>query len=144
MTGAITSFKDEFSFLSNFYPALVVLDRVTYRTVEHAYVAAKSLDAAFRQEVWDTDTPGQVKRLGRRVELRSDWDDVKLAVMDDLLRQKFMAPKERQLLLTTGKRTLVEGNNWGDTFWGVCKNTGQNHLGRLLMQIRLDIRAGTL
>ena len=44
----------------------------------------------------------------------------------------------RSLLVATGDRELIEGNTWGDTFWGVDKNTGQgeNHLGRILMELR--------
>ena len=94
--------------------------------------------------MWHTITPGQVKCLGRGVKLREGWDDIKLSVMEDLLRQKFTETYVRGRLLDTGKRILVEGNNWGDTFWGVCRNTGQNQLGRLLMKIRLDIRNGSM
>lgn len=141
MAKAITRFDGEYSFLSNFYPSdRIVYDRVAYRTVEHAYVAAKSLDVDFRQEVWDTPTPGQAKRLGREVELRADWDDIKLDVMKDLIHQKFQNTVLRQQLIATNKSMLVEGNTWGDTFWGVCKNTGQNHLGRILMDERFEIR----
>jgi predicted NAD-dependent protein-ADP-ribosyltransferase YbiA (DUF1768 family) len=60
--------------------------------------------------------------------------------MRDLLRQKFAHPELRRLLLATGDAELVEGNTWGDRFWGVCAGRGQNHLGRLLMAIRAEIR----
>ena len=39
-------------------------------------------------------------------------------------------------LLATGKATLVEGNSWGDTFWGVCRGKGKNMLGKILMRVR--------
>ena len=77
------------------------------------------------------------KRLGKSVELRTDWSQIKLEVMADLLWQKFIInPKLRSMLLATGDRELVEGNTWGDTFWGKCGGVGTNHLGNLLMRLR--------
>jgi predicted NAD-dependent protein-ADP-ribosyltransferase YbiA (DUF1768 family) len=61
--------------------------------------------------------------------------------MEDLSRQKFSHPELRQKLLDTGSCTLVEGNTWGDTFWGVCDGVGENHLGKLLMTIRADLES---
>jgi hypothetical protein len=69
--------------------------------------------------------------------LRADWEDIRLEVMLNLLRQKFAPGSElRTKLETTTPHELVEGNTWGDTFWGVCNGVGQNNLGRLLMQVR--------
>ena len=59
--------------------------------------------------------------------------------MEMLLRQKFADPALREQLLNTKDSMLIEGNNHGDTFWGVCKGEGQNQLGRLLMKIRQEI-----
>jgi ribA/ribD-fused uncharacterized protein len=132
----ITEFQGANRFLSNFWPATVVLDGVTYPTVEHAYVAAKTLDPARRAEIAATAKPGDVKRLGRKLKLRGDWDEIKLSVMEDLVRQKFAHPELRRALSATGNEDLVEGNSWGDTFWGVCRGVGQNHLGRILMRVR--------
>ncbi len=47
----------------------------------------------------------------------------------------------REKLLATGDRKLVEGNTWGDTFWGVCRGNGKNHLGKILMKIRAELQA---
>lgn len=132
----INSFHGEYRFLSNFWPVDVTLDGVTYPSVEHAYVAAKTLDVAIRGEILMIELPGDVKRLGRKIKLRSDWEAVKLSIMTDLVRQKFARPDLRKLLAMTGKATLIEGNTWGDTFWGVCKGVGENHLGKILMEVR--------
>lgn len=132
----IDSFKDSYRFLSNFYPCLVELDGEVYRSIEHAYVAAKSLDPVVRELIRMIDTPGQVKRLGRELVLRPDWDDVKLPIMTDLVTQKFTDVGLRKLLVETSPAELVEGNTWGDTFWGVCDGVGRNHLGRILMSVR--------
>jgi len=136
----IKSFTGEYRFLSNFYPAVVVLDGKEYPTVEHAYQAAKTADEAEREKIRLAASPVQAKRLGKVVSLRSDWDAVKLQIMEDLLRQKFSIPHLKDKLLSTGDKELVEGNWWGDTFWGVYEGEGENHLGRLLMKIRDELR----
>jgi len=140
---AITSFKGAYAFLSNFTPAVVRLpgsDR-KYPTVEHAYQAAKTTDDDTRYAIWSARTPGRAKRLGQKVQIRPDWEDVKLGVMLGLLRQKFGDHEVLQTqLLATGDMDLVEGNGWGDTYWGVCAGVGENHLGQLLMQVRREIR----
>ena len=59
-----------------------------------------------------------------------------LDVMRDLVVQKFSDPLLQSLLETTGDEELIEGNHWGDVFWGVCKGVGENHLGKILMKVR--------
>jgi predicted NAD-dependent protein-ADP-ribosyltransferase YbiA (DUF1768 family) len=56
--------------------------------------------------------------------------------MEELLRQKFSNPVMARKLLDTDENVLVEGNDWNDTFWGVCNGKGENHLGILLMKTR--------
>lgn len=134
-TDCISKFTDEYRWLSNFWPVEVVLDGETYPSVEHAYQAAKTHPE--HREQFKHCTAGQAKRLGRRVPMRPEWEDIKIAVMRDLIQQKFaLDSKLGEELLGTGSMTLVEGNHWGDTFWGVCDGVGQNHLGNLLMEQR--------
>jgi ribA/ribD-fused uncharacterized protein len=147
----IDRFDGKYRFLSNFYPARVVLNLRVYDTVEHAYQAAKTLSKSERHTIRDAPTPGKAKRLGRRVTLRADWEDVKLEVMEELVRFKFREPRLKQLLLDTGDALLIEGNTWGDRFWGACIGSveglprwndgggyiyGENWLGRILMAER--------
>ena len=83
---------------------------------------------------------GQAKRLGKRVELRPDWEDVKIDIMRQVLKSKFTQnPELKAKLIATGDAELIEGNNWNDRFWGVCNGKGQNHLGRLLMELRAEL-----
>jgi len=63
-----------------------------------------------------------------------------MQMMEELLRLKFESPELRKLLLETGEHELIEGNNWGDRFWGVVDGVGDNHLGKLLMKIRAELR----
>lgn len=133
---AIIEFRGRYRFLSNFYPSSVILDNVQYPTVEHAYQAAKCKHRSDRIKIRSTATPGEAKRLARRLSIRDDWDDVKLSVMESLVRQKFSTDPLKSQLLQTGQEDLIEGNTWGDIFWGVCRGQGHNHLGRILTMIR--------
>ena len=133
----IDSFRGEYEFLSNLHPCTVVLDGLEYPSVEHAYQAAKSTDPEFRRKVRKAPVK-MAMRWGKKTKCRSDWDRIKRGVMERLLRQKFNDPELWVLLQSTGERALVEGNTWGDTYWGVCKGVGRNHLGRLLMKIRSE------
>jgi ribA/ribD-fused uncharacterized protein len=134
---AITWFEDPpYEFLSNFHPATVRLDGVEYPTVEHAYQAAKTLDFSEREHVRSASTPALAKERGQQVTVRRDWNGRKVAVMRDLLAQKFADPVLRERLAVTTPLELIEGNTWGDRFWGVYEGEGENWLGRLLMEIR--------
>lgn len=136
----IEQFSEEHAFLSNFHPSIVFLDGHMYPTVENAFQAAKCLNAEDRAQ-FATLTPGQAKRLGRKIALRPDWDTYRVQVMKDLVLQKFRHHAELQeKLLATGDATLVEGNRWHDTFWGVCDGVGQNNLGKILMDVRSILR----
>lgn len=142
----ILKFDGEHRFLSNFWPAQVVLDGERYASVEAAYQAGKTLDEGFRQQVRDCgEDSAAVKKLGKKVgksvRLRPSWsDEFKLKLMNELVRQKFAQPALKAQLLATGDQELEEGNWWGDRFWGVCKGEGENHLGKILMAVREELR----
>ena len=141
----ITRFFDDYRWLSNFWPARVRgVGGLWYPTVEHGYVAAKSKDPEVWKAIQQVEKPGQVKRIGRTIELRPEWESYngafKIAAMSDLLEQKFADPILRAKLNETKGRELIEGNTWGDTFWGQCPvGNGHNHLGKLIMSIRDDV-----
>lgn len=145
MIALITEFRGEYRFLSNFWP----LNGGTTMTAEHFYQAAKAVSADDQRWVYDAPTPGEAKRRGRRVTVRSDWDDVKLEIMLAVVRAKFTDNDElARRLVATGDAALVEGNEWHDNYWGRCtcarcvraEIVGQNHLGKILMQVRDELR----
>lgn len=138
----ISSFTGKYRFLSNFHLHYVEGEhRLMFPTNEHAYQAAKTDDLRSMLEIQRCITPGQAKKLGRSVKLRDNWDDIKLDIMLGLIRKKFADPALRAQLLATGGEQLVEGNIWNDTYWGVCADKGENHLGVLLMEVRAEIRS---
>lgn len=132
----INKFEGEYRFLSNFWPAEVEFDGVTYPTVEHAYQAAKTTKISERKNIKGALTPEMAKKMGKAITLRADWETIKIGVMRDLINKKFDIPELKKLLLKTEDQDLIEGNWWNDTFWGVCKGKGENHLGKLLMEKR--------
>lgn len=136
----IDSFRGKYNFLSNFYTANVTLDGKRYQTVEHAYQAAKTLDENQRGYIWSLLHPAAAKKAGYKVTLRSDWENIKVDIMKDLVRQKFQSAFVKRMLLNTGDAELIEGNDWNDTFWGVCKGVGQNQLGKILMGVREELK----
>jgi N-glycosidase YbiA len=136
----IDKFEGTYRFLSNFWPCEVQFEGETYPSVEHAYQAAKTDDEEQRANIRLAPDAKTAKRLGKKVTMREDWDDVRLQVMASLLAQKFAQGSElANQLLATKNQQLVEGNWWGDTFWGVCKGKGENHLGELLMKQRRNL-----
>ena len=140
----INCFEGKYAFLSNYYPSVFTYEGIEYPTNEHFFQAMKTLNIDERKEIAACETPGRAKRMGRRVQLRPDWEEVKVDVMREGLRLKFQNPKLRAMLLATGDEELIEGNTWHDRTWGrcicsKCGGQGQNLLGQLLMELREEI-----
>lgn len=143
MRDAITSFCDEYEYLSNFYEVDVQWDGRTYRNSEAAFQSAKTLDPQIRDSFTLLD-PLSAKRKGRQVALRSDWETVKSTIMETVVRAKFRQHLDlAKRLMETGNAELMEGNDWNDTCWGVDLRTGEgeNRLGKILMSVREELQS---
>lgn len=144
MSDPINRFADEYAWLSNFYPCEIKMDGLVYPNVESAYVSAKVVDKKEKARIHKLSLqypPGYIKKVGRSVNMRQDWDGIKLEVMEECLKQKFALGTElAKMLVATGERELIEGNTWNDRYWGVCNGVGRNHLGKLLMKRRKDLQ----
>lgn len=136
----IDRFNGEYAFLSNYSASPFRINYVLFPTMEHYFQANKADNQNDYLHIAYAPTPGEAKRLGRKIQLRPDWEEIKDNVMLTGLRKKFADPELRNLLLATGDEELIEGNYWGDTYWGVCNGVGQNKLGKLLMQVREEIK----
>jgi ribA/ribD-fused uncharacterized protein len=142
----IAEFQGEYRFLSNFYPATVEFEGVTYPSVEHAYQSAKTLNMDERRRIAAIVDPADAKRAGRALNpQRPDWEQVKFLVMEQCVRYKFSHSNAlRAKLLATGSAILEEGNNWNDRIWGICppnSGDGENRLGKILMKVRAELRS---
>ena len=140
-------FKDEYNFLSNFYLSRFLYHGTFWRSVEHAFQAAKCKDLEMNEYIHSLELPAEAKKIGRKVELRLDWEDVKIGIMADLILCKFTQNEElKNKLLKTNSMYLEEGNWWHDNFWGncycdKCKDTkGENILGIILIEVREYIK----
>jgi hypothetical protein len=152
----IGTFDGQYRFLSNFYPASVILDGKEYPSTEHAFQAAKfSRTAPIRERIRKTRSARTAKRLGHTPGMfmtQRAWRDYRsLTIMRDVVWQKFTRHEElKRLLLATGEKRLEEGNTWHDNTWGICHckgckalrergypySMGRNQLGKILMQVR--------
>ena len=135
----ITTFQGPHRFLSNFFaepfsvPLPMCGEPVIVPTAEHAYQALKTHNPEEVTRILAARTPGAARRAGQRAEIREDWEVVKIGIMDHVLKHKFIRGSAlAEQLTATGDARLVEGNNWGDTFWGVSRGEGENWLGKLL------------
>ena len=141
---AITRFRGQYHFLSNFWPAPVrsAHSDIVYPTAEHAYVASKTADWDLRRQIAGLASPAIAKRFGRTIVLRPNWHRLKLPCMRAAVDGKFRQnPLLAEMLCGTGDAELVEGNDWNDTYWGVCRGKGDNHLGLILMEVRKKLSA---
>lgn len=130
------AFRGELEFLSNFYPAAIVMDEITFQSSEHLYHYLKMATNEGRNAILNASTPLAAKRLSRKFPLRDDWEEVKLDVMRKVVRLKFTQHPELMAKLKNVTGEIIEENYWGDVFWGVCNGVGENHLGKILMEIR--------
>lgn len=137
----INGFQGDYRFLSNFWPCSIQYQQLLYPTLEHAYHAAKIESLIIKERIKDCPTPAAAKDFFETYQIKPDhgWTVArKLLVMEELLTLKFggKEPFLTRALLATSDAVLIEGNTWGDTFWGVYHTTGENHLGQLLMKVR--------
>lgn len=143
---------DEARFLSNFYPykknggkyphlVKIIYNNIVFDCVENAYQAAKSPDRNLQLE-FSKMSPYDTKAYWEtHTEIRTDWDDVKLSLMTDFVWQKFYSNSNlAQMLIATQDAVLEEGNDWGDVFWGICEGKGENKLGKILMDLRSELK----
>lgn len=139
ITNTGMTFRGDYWFLSNFCYAPIEYKGIEYPSVECAYQAQKTDDVTLKRK-FATISAKEAKRLGRQIKPPADWYDRNVQIMTELLRIKFENQYMKRKLLATGNEPLIENNRWNDTFWGVCNGVGNNMLGKLLMQIRDELK----
>ena len=136
----IGPFRGNYFFLSNMYSAPVTLDIRTYPCAETAFQAYKTEWSNEKDQFLGLNGY-EARKLGRRIPLRKDWEKIKDDVMLYIIKAKFEQNADLRLkLFATGNEELIEINSWGDTYWGVCNGKGLNKLGKILMQVREELR----
>jgi ribA/ribD-fused uncharacterized protein len=133
----IAGFRGEYFFLSNFFLAKVKAGGLVFENNEAAFQSYKSKD----RELFCHLEPSAAKRKGRRVQLRPDWEEIKVEVMYNVVFFKFSQnPDLRDKLIATGDAELIEENNWRDRTWGTVNGVGKNLLGKILMRVREELK----
>jgi ribA/ribD-fused uncharacterized protein len=132
---------DEYGCFSNFAPYPIEVDGQRWPTSEHYFQAQKFEDPEHREAIRREKSPMIAARMGRdrKKKLRRDWESVKIAVMRKALQAKFTQhPDIQAILLATGDAKIVEHTE-NDRYWGDGGDgSGQNWLGRLLMELRAE------
>jgi ribA/ribD-fused uncharacterized protein len=122
---------------------MIEFNGTEFKSVEHAYMSAKSYDPKWKEFCHVEENPGIVKRKSKEIQVRDDWEMVKVEIMRKCLHAKFTQEPFRSMLLATGTQYIQEGNYWHDTFWGVDITVdppeGKNVLGTLIMDIRANL-----
>lgn len=137
------SARDAHGCFSNFSAHGVELKGRWWPTSEHYFQAQKFAGTPHEEAIRLAKTPKQAAEMGRDRSrpLRPDWEQVKDDVMREAVRQKFLTHADiRKVLLETGDEEIVE-NAPGDRYWGIGKDgTGKNMLGKILMEVRAELR----
>jgi N-glycosidase YbiA len=118
-----------------------------WTTVEHYYQAHKFHGTEFEHlmaQIQAAPTPELAAKIGRDPDrqIHPDWDRCKCELMYRAIRQKFSSHLDiQQVLLDTLDAEIIEDSPV-DYFWGCgIDKTGANHLGRILMRVRDDLRS---
>ena len=130
-------FRGELFFLSNHFGTKIQINELIFENAESAFQSFKDLK---RQREFEKIDGVTAKKLGKKVNLRNDWTEIKKEIMELVLREKFSNEVLKQKLIATGNTELIETNHWGDYFWGVCNGRGKNELGKLLMKLRKEFQ----
>lgn len=144
----IDKFRGEHFFLSNCCPADTPHRGRLFPTSEHAYMAARTDDADAVAAILATTDPLEAQRIGRAAALVGNWNQLRFAVMEEIVTAKFTHnPDLAAELIDTAGAVLVEGNTWHDQTWGNCTCDehrdipGGNALGAILMTVRMRLLA---
>src|SRR5262245_46808393 len=140
------STADEYGCFSNFAGHPIRLKGKTWPTSEHYFQAQKFAGTDHEDDIRKAKSPMIAARMGRdrKRRLRRDWESVKVAVMLEAVRAKFSQHDElRAVLLSTGDAVIIE-HTTNDDYWGDGGDgSGKNMLGRLLMEVRGELRNDT-
>lgn len=106
----IKEFQGKYRWLSNFYPVEVILDSITYPSIENAYQSAKSNDNNWKRYCQYEENPSLVKKESRKIDLIDNWNYEKVIIMRSLIEQKFDKEPFMSLLIDTNDVYIIEGN----------------------------------
>jgi len=145
LTNPVLFYGGQHYMFSNFSAFRVIWRGRDWMTSEHAYQAAKFLEPEMQDLIAGATSAHDAKKLGRKHDdlKRSDWPEVKLSIMEEILRAKLAQhPFIKERLLETIGKDMIEDSP-KDSFWGRGPDHhGENHLGQLWMKLRNELTLG--
>lgn len=137
-------YENEFYPFSNFSSFAIEWRGKLWPTSEHAYQAEKFEDESLREEIRNARSAHEAMKLAQKNKdkYQKRWDEKKLEKMKEILHAKVAQHRYvKKKLLESGDRELIE-DSWRDDFWGWGPNKdGENHLGKLWMEVRDEVRS---
>jgi ribA/ribD-fused uncharacterized protein len=139
--------EDPNGYLSNFAACPIKVDDQVWATSEHYYQAMKFSSPSLRNIILEANTPAEAFALSRQYEdqVREDWYDIRVEVMRFIVTEKFTQNPQFALFLTSTGDSVIKEHSHKDHFWGDGGDgTGENHLGKILMAVRQQLRSQQL
>jgi len=93
----IDSFRKDYRFLSNFWPCKIIFSGVQFPSVEHAYQAAKTTNVTKRRNIASLKKPGAAKREGNKLDIREDWEKIKIGIMAFLVAKMYRNRRKKYI-----------------------------------------------
>lgn len=138
----IDEFRGQYYFLSNYYKSKITISGNTYQNAEAAYQATCCANVSDRLQFRTMDG-SEARAAGKNTWKRHEYEYMKDRIMYMVVKEKFKQNGYlRKRLLETGDEQIEFCNTWRDTYWGVCGGYGKNILGKILMQVRDELRVG--
>lgn len=136
-----------FGAFSNLFRRTFTFEGVAYLTAEHAYQAGKARKEAVRDWILSAPSPSLVAMAAHGLytwDIAPNWSKIKFTRMKGVLLAKYGQHEDlRNLLLGTGDAHLIESatiDNAVNRLWGEVNGVGKNMLGKLLMEVREELR----
>lgn len=148
MSKYVGSFSGDLEFLSNMYKIPIYFNESKYDNFQpdfKIYPSSENLYQALKckyikdRELFQNVDPHKSKRIGKTIELRCDWDNVRLEAMQLAIDLKFKNIELAEKLIDLPDDKIIEFNNWGDRFFGICNGEGLDHLGKILRSKKQQI-----
>ncbi len=140
-------YEHEFYVFSNFSSFMLEWKGELWMTSEHAYHSEKFPDGEIKEALRKARSAHDSMKIAytHKDKYPANWDEIKLGIMKEILHAKVAQhPYVKKKLLESGDRQLIE-DSWRDDFWGWGPNKdGENHLGKLWMEVRDEIRSQEL
>lgn len=121
------------------YPCALLIDGVSYRSVEHYYQSMKTISEDKRKWIRESATGYEAKNRARSLNKGEKFTKTpgeKAATMRRAFFAKFLQNKDlAQKLVDTGDAVLLEASP-DDLFWG---EKGENWIGKVVMEVRAHL-----